>query len=428
MKKVLIISAYFPPASAADLHRVRQGLPYFEKYGWKPIILAVDPKYLEISMDPLLIKTIPENTIIHWVKAIHQKYTRFLGFGNLDLRSVFHVFFKGCKLIKNEKPDLVYFSTRAFYLMPLGRIWKKLYKIPYVVDIQDPWFEKNILHLPLIDRLPKHKLAYYVNKISERYVMNKADGMLSVSNGIVEELIDRYPRLASLPTKAIPFGAFSKDFEINANYNLPWAEHGDSIIITYIGTYGSHMKKHFELFYKAILAGLETDKKQFEKLKIYFIGTNYFVTSLSEKKLEVMANSMHLGQFVTELPARVPYFESLHIMKNSDILFLPGSKDKNYSSSKVYNYILSKKPILTLQHKFSDLNLFFDDIGFKHYIIAKENEEETIKEMKDRILTIINNGFQQEEIDWKAFEKYGAESQTIKQIEIFNKVLENESQ
>jgi hypothetical protein len=42
MKKVLIISPNFPPVNGADMHRIRQSLPYVRAWGWQPGVLAVD--------------------------------------------------------------------------------------------------------------------------------------------------------------------------------------------------------------------------------------------------------------------------------------------------------------------------------------------------------------------------------------------------
>ena len=43
MKRVLIVTPNWPPVSYPDLHRVRMALPYFQQFGWEPIILKIDP-------------------------------------------------------------------------------------------------------------------------------------------------------------------------------------------------------------------------------------------------------------------------------------------------------------------------------------------------------------------------------------------------
>src|ERR1700744_6353097 len=70
MKKVLIISPNFPPVNGADMHRIRQSLPYFRELGWEPVVLAVDEKYVgAYSTDQLLLHTVPGDLEIHKLAA-----------------------------------------------------------------------------------------------------------------------------------------------------------------------------------------------------------------------------------------------------------------------------------------------------------------------------------------------------------------------
>ena len=126
MKKVLIISPRFPPVNAADMQRVRQSLPYFQKYNWQPVVLTVDEQFVEAySMDPLLLLSFPENIEVHKVKALRSSITRKFGMGSLSMRSYFFIKRKGDELLASRHFDLVYFSTTAFQVMALGPGWKK---------------------------------------------------------------------------------------------------------------------------------------------------------------------------------------------------------------------------------------------------------------------------------------------------------------
>ena len=69
MKKVLIISPYFPPANAADMQRVRMSISYFSEFNWEPEVVSVDLRMSDINTHPLLLKYIPEYIPVHFVKA-----------------------------------------------------------------------------------------------------------------------------------------------------------------------------------------------------------------------------------------------------------------------------------------------------------------------------------------------------------------------
>jgi hypothetical protein len=70
LKKLLIISPYFPPVNAADMQRVRMSLPYFASFGWEAEVVMVNEDYTDIVKDDLLLQSIPPGIKIYKVKAL----------------------------------------------------------------------------------------------------------------------------------------------------------------------------------------------------------------------------------------------------------------------------------------------------------------------------------------------------------------------
>ena len=77
---------------------------------------------------------------IHQVKAFNKKWTSKFGLGSIALRSLWFYRKKVNQLLKKGHFDLIYFSTTQFPVCILGASWKKRFQIPYVIDMQDPWF------------------------------------------------------------------------------------------------------------------------------------------------------------------------------------------------------------------------------------------------------------------------------------------------
>jgi hypothetical protein len=69
MKKVLIISPYFPPTNAADMQRVRMSLPFFKEFGWEAEVATVDTRHSYLGKDELLLQSLPGDVKIHTVGA-----------------------------------------------------------------------------------------------------------------------------------------------------------------------------------------------------------------------------------------------------------------------------------------------------------------------------------------------------------------------
>lgn len=217
MKSLLIISPHFPPVNAADMHRVRQGLSFFPQFNYTPIVMAVEPAFVETGKDDLLLKTLPKHIEIQYVKAFSSKWTRKIGLGALALRSLWFYFFKGNQLLKNKKFDLIYFSTTQFPVLILGRYWKWRFKVPYVIDMQDPWHSDFYKNKPKNERPPKYWFSYNLNKYLEPIAMKGVAGIISVSEGYCAMLQQRYKNITPENCTVIPFGAFEKDFEIANN-------------------------------------------------------------------------------------------------------------------------------------------------------------------------------------------------------------------
>src|SRR5690606_27820558 len=89
--------------------------------------------------DTLLEKSIPSDTRVIKVKALSSSATKIFGLGNLGIRAYWHLKKAAESLLSQERFDLVYFSTTMFVSMALGPSWFYKYKVPYILDFQDPW-------------------------------------------------------------------------------------------------------------------------------------------------------------------------------------------------------------------------------------------------------------------------------------------------
>src|SRR3712207_5448942 len=86
-RSVLFLSPHFPPDSAAGTHRARILAPHLERYGWRPIVLTVDPSTIEGQVDEELGGTTTTALRVVRVKAWPHTWTRRVGFGDLGLRA-----------------------------------------------------------------------------------------------------------------------------------------------------------------------------------------------------------------------------------------------------------------------------------------------------------------------------------------------------
>ncbi len=429
MKKVLIISPNFPPINAADMHRVRQSMAFFEDMGWDATVVAVIPKYVEMSEDPILLKTMPENSKIIYIKAFDAKYTRKLGLGNIGYRSLLQYRKAGNKLIKKNNYDLIYFSTTAFPVMTLGRYWKKKFKIPFIIDMQDPWRNDFYLDKPKEERPPKFFMAYNMDKYLEARTMKCVDGIISVSPGYPITLMERYPNIKEHMCSVIPFGGASVDFDVLDKIELKnslFDKNDGSINFAYIGRGGHDMNLALGGIFSGLKQGLAQDEKIFSKVRMYFVGTSYAADGKGLKTIVPIAEKYGVQDHVVEITNRLPYFEAMKVLRDADILIIPGSTDTNYTASKLYPYILAKKPMIAVFNESSSVVTVLNSTK-AGTCVTFQNEDNT-EVIGGKVMGVLQEYMSKipftPETDWEAFEPYSAREATRKQVDIFNKTIE----
>ncbi|MFD0749297.1 glycosyltransferase [Mucilaginibacter calamicampi] len=352
VKRVLIISPHFPPQNAADMHRVRMSLPYFREFGWEAEVVVVEDKYVDLVRDPILLNTIPDHIKIHKVRAFSKAVTSKFGLGNIALRSIWFYFLKVNQLLRTHQFDLIYFSTTQFPVCVLGAYWKKRFNVPYVIDMQDPWYSDYYEDKAPQDRPPKYWFSHRMSKYLEPIAIKNVDGLISVSENYITILKKRYPVVKDVPQSTIPFGAYAPDLKIAAEHRSSFGtllQPGFKNIV-YVGRGGADMRDALVVLFEALKKGLETMPEQFTLLRCYFIGTSYAPAGMGEETIMPLARAYGVEKYIVEITDRISYYYTLNTLQQADALFVPGSNDPNYTASKIYPYILMKKPLLALFH------------------------------------------------------------------------------
>lgn len=353
--RVLIVSPHFPPVNAPDMQRVRMSLPFYRQFGWRPYVLAVAPSG---PVDPLLAETVPSDVFVERVPAIPAGMTRLAGVGNLALRAMPFLHRAAARLIRRHRIDLAFFSTTHFLAMPLGRVWWRRFGVPYVLDIQDPWLSDYYELHPDSEAPPKYSIARRLHAVFEPWTMRDVAGLMGVSDGYLVALRHRYPWLTERMCTTLPFGGSLLDFKLldhrpqpNRCFSpLPGICNG-----VYVGRGGDDMRTAARILFGALSAGRISAPDLFQRVRLHFVGTDYATDGRARRTIAPIAEDMGLGDIVSEQTDRVPYFEALQLQKDADFLVLIASDDADYTPSKVYPYLMARKPILAVVHERSSL-------------------------------------------------------------------------
>ncbi|MBD2297290.1 glycosyltransferase [Nostoc sp. FACHB-190] len=431
--KVLIVSPHFPPVNAADHQRVRMSLPYMEQFGWEAHVLTVRPDCVEGIQDHLLLKTVPSYIPITYTGALPVQQTRRIGISNLGLRCLPYMLQAGDRLIRQKKFDLIYFSTTVFLTMWLGSIWYRRFKIPYVLDFQDPWlsdYYRQTGTQPPGGRF-KYGFAQFQAKLLEPKALSQVAHIISVSPAYPKTLQQRYPHLKPEQFTVLPFGAPEPDFSALSSLNIQqkiFNPNDGKRHWVYVGRGGYDMA----LAVRSLFLGIQSHRHQnpeiWQSVQLHFVGTSYAPGSLAVKTIEPIAQELGVADLVTEHPHRIPYFEAIQILVDSDAILLIGSDDPSYTASKLYPCILAKKPILAIfHHQSSVVDILHRCQAGQAVTFTSNNQPGDLQaEMIAQINSLLSipKGLQPK-TDWLAFQPYTAREMTLQQCQIFDQCLVN---
>lgn len=346
MKRVLIISPHFPPVNAPDMQRVRVSLPYFVEAGWEVTVLTVADPTPTAPLEPELEATVPAGVRVERAHCFSRRWTARLGVNNVALRSLPFLFLAGCRLLMDRRHDVVYFSTTMFIVLPLGRVWKMLSGVPYVIDLQDPWVS-DYYDRPDAPRPPggwKYRLAQGLARPLEGWTMRGAAHVIAVSQSYLDTLRVRHPQLRATPATELPFGSPDPDLLLAAarrKSRAPLLPAG-GLRLAFAGALGPGQLAAVEVFF----AALAEVRRSGLSVSTHFFGTSY--SPQGRPATLALAAQYGLSDCVHESPGRLRYFDALQVTLEADANLLFGSTDLPFTPSKMLALLAAGRPVLSL--------------------------------------------------------------------------------
>lgn len=436
MKKVLIVTPNWPPISCPDLHRARMSISYFAEFGWEPLILKINPDEQEGIKDKILEKTVPSHIQTWQAGCLPKAFTRWFGVNSVGMRSFLNLAELGNKIIEKEKPDLIFFSTTLFFVMPLGRYWHVRYKIPYVLDFQDPWlsdYHNNSNRAAMPGGKIKYQLSQAMAKYLESLTLREVSHIISVSPEYPKILQRRYAWLQIEQFTVLPFGAPEKDFELlsslNVKQNIFNPEDGKRHWV-YVGRGGNDMATSLRALFLGIKQQRDRNLRAWNDVRLHFIGTSYAPGALAVKTIEPIAEEIGVSDLVIEYPHRIPYFEALKTLADSDAILLIGSDDPSYTASKLYPCVLARKPIFAIFHEQSSVvDILHQSQAGQAVTFSSENKPE---DLCNRVISQLNwlfslEKYYQPQTNWQAFQPYTAKEMTRQICAVFEQSINEKS-
>lgn len=426
MKKILIITYYWPPSGGAGVQRWVKFVKYLVKLGYEPFVLTVDTRYATYpQIDHSLVNDIPESVKVFHTKSFElysvykkissNKEVPYGGFANTQkvnfkekvLRFIRGNFFipdprrgwnryaykKACKIIKEYDIKTVITTSPPHSTQLIGLKLKRKHPVVWVSDFRDPWTD-----IYYYKELYPTWLATWINRNLEKQIFIKSDKLITVSDEL-KRLFSKKIKNIETKIEIVPNGFDTDDFAAASKIH----HSTDFKYISYVGT----VSKEYNM--DGLIRGIARLPDPVKsRIRIRFIG------KITGELLEKM-NQFGLGDLVESI-GYVKHEEAIEYMCSSHILLLiipDVINNEGILTGKLFEYLAASRPILFLGPEKGDaakiiaetnsglicnyndstkiadsiVSLLNENTAFKSINVGKYSRENLTK----HLITIINN-------------------------------------
>ena len=293
MKKVLIITYYWPPAGGVAVQRITKFCKYFSKYGWTPIVLTtqdgnypaedaslfkdinkVSEIYKASSYEPHAIyralKSVtqskkksnkksehfnPNSSVINWISDFI-RLNVFIPDSRIGW--LYPAYKRGLEIVAQHKPDIIFSTAPPFTPHLVARKLAKDCGLPWVADFRDPWVENT-----LYNTVPKLPLAKLLNKRMEKKVLEQAEQVICVGNNLSKLLASKLTVSEQSKISVVTNGYDPDDLSIPASSS-------DKFYVSYFGSL--YMRRFPHQLFKSISGLIKNNQVIAEKLVLRLVG------------------------------------------------------------------------------------------------------------------------------------------------------------
>lgn len=386
MKKVLIITYYWPPAGGPGVQRWLKFVKYFREFGVEPIVYVpenpnyplVDDSFVsDIPSDIEIIK-FPIKEPYGLAKLFSKKKTKQISSGIISAKKTsiiekLMLYVRGNFFIPDArigwvKPSVKFLSDYIsknsidaiittgppHSLHLIGLELKRQINLKWIADFRDPW---TTIHYHKSLRLNSNSQRKH--KELESLVLNTADRIVVTSFTTKKE----FEQIARTPIEVITNGY---DFVPEVNKRID-----EYFSISHIGSLLS--ERNPEILWSVLKSISEENISFRNDLKLKFAGAVSDEVKESLQENNLLSNTIFKGY--------VSHNEAIELQTSSQVLLLveiDSDETRAIIPGKLFEYLVAKRPIIALGPKGSDIqNIIKETNSGEFFDYSKKNELKT---------------------------------------------------
>jgi glycosyltransferase involved in cell wall biosynthesis len=378
MKKVLLITYYFPPAAQVGATRPAKFAKYLPTFGWQPIVLTVKQKYhgepQSSPEDPGTQAGVIRTMLLRNPSYYYRKFKRLIGTtkgvsgeaarskkttrrfdhlrGLIDTLLTFpdeytgwlpFAITSGLKQTRRDTIDILWTSGPPHSVHLVGAFLRIITQIAWVADFRDPYLDDVLAERPG----GEDELFKRLSRRVEAWLISRASLIITTTSQLTARLKTRYPeheeKIITLTNGYDPddFGNIAR-------------EKTRCFTISYIGSFYGHRDP--EPILRAISELVAEKVVNPARLRIQFVGD---CDTAGGTPLHSLVTKYDLDRKV-ELFGWVPRAQALRIMVQSHLLVLLAEQQPLSIPGKVYDYLGAGSDILAVTGEGATADLLRD--------------------------------------------------------------------
>ncbi len=398
MKRVLVISYYWPPTGGSGVQRWVKFAKYLPQEGWQPVIytpenpeqLAVDESLAaEIPAEAEIVKTrifepyslykkflkgsghskeaVEVNPVNAQNKSFIQKAAMWIrgNFFRPDPRCLWvRPSVKFLKKYLEEHPvDLIVSTGPPQSMHIIGMKLARETGLPWIADFRDPWTRIFYFkHLSMTAATEKwhHEM--------EKKVLDEATRVVAVSPLVQKE----FQEMTETPVELITNGFDECDFEGASKEAFGGPE--KDFVITHTGLFAADGNP--TTLWEVLAEKCAADETFARALKIRLIGKTDVQILEAIKSAGLENNLVNLGY--------QPHGKAIKEQRNASVLILPLRKEPEYKAvlpGKLFEYLASCRPVLGIGQPDGAMAMILDQT--KTGVVVDWNDKEALRSFID---------------------------------------------
>jgi glycosyltransferase involved in cell wall biosynthesis len=393
MRRVLIITYYWPPSGGSAVLRWLKFTKYLRDFGWEPVIYTPSNPEPQES-DASLLKDIPPDlemitsriwepyNIYKWLTGKKKgdrlgvalmndkKRAGLLGKVSLWIRS--NVFIPDprrywvkpsvqllTRHLRNAPVDVVVSTGPPHSMHLIGLELKERLALPWVADFRDPW-----TNIDYYQDLPLTRLADRQHKKLEQKVLLRADHVVTVSPGMTREFMDKGIQGVTTITNG-----YDEEMRTGNRHST------EKFSLLHLGSMPK--SRNPEVLWRVLAEMVNNNSQLASRLQVKLIGK----TDLAVKDSIV---NHHLQDYIV-YEDYVPHDQTLDLLSGASVLLLCINNTPNAGgilTNKFFEYLSAQRPVLAIGPVDGDASLilaetgagnifdYTDAIGLKNHISA----------------------------------------------------------